>query len=77
MRCRRRPRGGLSKAPLQGNMHFLTQGTEPEQGEHVLRAEAYAAVRNRCADAGRIACAVDVDVAGAGVGIAGLQPVER
>ena len=47
-----------------------------EQGEHILWREADAAVGGRGAEAFCLVCAVNVDVAGAGVGVVRLQPVE-
>ena len=48
-----------------------------EKGEHILRGEADAAVGGGRAEELRFVGAVDVDVAGAGVGIVRLQPMQR
>ena len=73
---RRREIGG--SGPLLGHdANGSADFHELKQGEHILRGEADAAVGGWRAEELRFVGAVDVDVAGAGVGVVRIQPVER
>lgn len=58
------------------DVDLCADADEGEEGAGILRGEADAAVRYGGAEAGGICCAVDVDVACAGVGVVRFQAVQ-